>query len=126
MKTAINSFTTQIAELGKSKLTDIGHSSLLAGLVAMLILSMPLEAMAQVINMPFIDGIGCQVANWMKGPLAVIVFILVIVATFIVGLITKMDWGKIITVAIVFGLIQGLVALLLSSGRITLPGCLTP
>jgi hypothetical protein len=76
--------------------------------------------------MPFIDGIGCQVANWMKGPLAVIVFILVIVATFIVGLITKMDWGKIITVAIVFGLIQGLVALLLSSGRITLPGCLTP
>jgi len=120
MKVSIKSFFAK-----RVSIRNFASSSVLAVLAAMLMMSLPIEAMAQTITMPFIDGVGCQVANWMKGPLAVLVFILVLIATFIVGLITKMDWGRIITVAVVFGLIQGIVTLLLTSGRITLPSCLS-
>lgn len=96
----------------------------MAVLFAMVLSVVPAEAMAQSLNIPFIDGVGCQVANWMKGPLAILIFIVVCIATLVIGLITKMDWGRMISVAIVFGIIQGLVTILLSTGSITLPSCL--
>lgn len=100
------------------------NTAFLAGLAAMVLMSTPIDAMAQSFSVPFIDGIGCTVANWMKGPLAVLIFVLVVIATLVVGLITKMDWSKIITVAVVFGIIQAFVSIMLSSGKINLPGCL--
>ncbi|MDP3311622.1 MAG: hypothetical protein Q8S56_11670 [Polaromonas sp.] len=92
---------------------------------AFLLSAVPIEAMAQSMSMPFIEGVGCQVAMWMKGPLAILIFIVVCIATLVIGLITKMDWGRMISVAIVFGIIQGLVSILLSTGTIQLPSCLS-
>ncbi|MDP2449593.1 hypothetical protein [Polaromonas sp.] len=92
---------------------------------AFLFSAVPIEAMAQSMSMPFIEGVGCQVAMWMKGPLAILIFIVVCIATLVIGLITKMDWGRMISVAIVFGIIQGLVSILLSTGTIQLPSCLS-
>jgi type IV secretory pathway VirB2 component (pilin) len=84
----------------------------------------PLVASA-AISFPAIDGIGCDIVNWIKGPLAVIVFLIVAVVTFVVGMFAKMDWTKILTIVILYGVIQGLAGLATSSGYITLPGCFT-
>jgi type IV secretory pathway VirB2 component (pilin) len=79
------------------------------GTVGFLALTLvPETALAQSsggFNVPFISEFGCQVVQWMKGPLAVLIFIIVIIATLVIGMITKMDWGRIITVAVIFGLI---------------------
>lgn len=85
----------------------------------------PLVASA-AISFPAIDGIGCDIVNWMKGPLAIIVFLIVTVVTIVVGMFAKMDWTKILTIVILYGVIQGLGGVATSSGYISLPSCFTP
>lgn len=87
--------------------------------------AVPLVASA-AISFPAIDGIGCDIVNWMKGPLAIIVFLIVAVVTFVVGMFAKMDWTKILTIVILYGVVQGLAGLATSSGFISLPSCFTP
>ncbi|MFC6281214.1 TrbC/VirB2 family protein [Polaromonas aquatica] len=84
-------------------------------LVAALLTVMPLEAMAQSFDIPFITTFGCGVVKWLKGPLAILIFVLVVIATLVIGMISKMDWSRIISVCVVFGIIIGLGGILANS-----------
>lgn len=81
------------------------------------------QASSSGFSLPFISGIGCDVVKWMKGELAVIVFLIVCVAAFLVGLFSRMDWTKILVAVILFGLLQGIVGILLSTGTVQVPSC---
>lgn len=87
------------------------------------LVSVPTDAMAAV-DLPFVSGIGCTIVQYLKGPMAVVIFMIVLVATLVVGMISKMDWGKIIGVVVIFGMLQGLTALLMNSGYINIPSCM--
>jgi type IV secretory pathway VirB2 component (pilin) len=91
---------------------------LLAVVLLMLAVFMPGEAAAQTISVPFIQDFGCSIVSWLKGPLAIVVFVIVVVVTLVFGMISKMDWGKIITVCIIFGVLLGLGSILANSGYI--------
>jgi type IV secretory pathway VirB2 component (pilin) len=67
--------------------------------------------------------VGCDILNWMKGELAVIIFLIVAVVTIVVGMFARMDWSKILGAVVLYGILQGLATILLSSGAITLPSC---
>lgn len=97
---------------------DTLRMSLAAALVTLLLALMPAPAMAQAIQVPFIQEFGCSVVQWLKGPMAILIFIIVCVVTLVFGMITKMDWGRIITVCIIFGVILGLGSILASNGYI--------
>lgn len=100
--------------------TRILHSPALAGfllLFAFLVFA-PSPAHAQSIQVPFIQEFGCSVVQWLKGPLAILIFILVCVATLVIGMITKMDWARIITVCVIFGILISIGAILGNSSYI--------
>lgn len=80
--------------------------------------TLPIPALAAGFDVPFISEFGCQVVQWLKGPLAVLIFILVVVAALVIGMITKMDWGKIITVCVIFGLVVAIGGILSNSSYI--------
>jgi type IV secretory pathway VirB2 component (pilin) len=63
---------------------------------------------AAAFDIPFLQEFGCPIIQWMKGPLAVFIFIAVIIAVCVMGMIMKMDWSRIISVAIIFGILTGL------------------
>jgi len=86
-------------------------------LLAMLAV-IPSPAHAAGIQVPFITDFGCSVVQWLKGPLAILIFIIVCVATLVIGMITKMDWARIITVCVIFGVLIGLGSILSSSNYI--------
>lgn len=91
-----------------SRLTGANLATTLAMLAVVVLAFSPGAALAQAastFNVPFISEFGCQVVAWMKGPLAVLIFIIVVIATLVMGMIMKMDWGRIITVAVIFGLV---------------------
>lgn len=90
---------------------------LVAVVMLMLALFTPTAAFAQI-QVPFIQDFGCSVVQWLKGPLAIVVFVIVVVVTLVFGMITKMDWGKIITVCILFGVLLGMGSILSNSGYI--------
>ena len=90
---------------------------LVAAVMLMLALFTPTAAFAQI-QVPFIQDFGCSVVQWLKGPLAIVVFVIVVVVTLVFGMITKMDWGKIITVCILFGVLLGIGTILSNSGYI--------
>jgi len=71
----------------------------------MIIALLPGPAHAQQMQVPFIQVFGCPVVQWLKGPLAILIFILVCVATLVLGMITRMDWARIITVTVLFGVV---------------------
>ncbi len=89
-----------------------------AVVMLMLALFLPTAGFAQGIQVPFIQDFGCNVVQWLKGPLAIVVFVIVVVVTLVFGMITKMDWGKIITVCILFGVLLGMGSILSNSGYI--------
>jgi type IV secretion system protein TrbC len=87
-------------------------------LLALLAL-LPTSAHAQSqLQVPFIQEFGCSVVQWLKGPLAILIFILVCVATLVIGMITKMDWARIITVCVIFGILISIGAILGNSSYI--------
>lgn len=125
-----DNFKTKFNAFWHSKIdpkTFAMNNVLMAAMVTMLLMSLPTDAMAQF-QVPFIDQFGCQVVKWMKGPLAILIFVVVVVATLVVGMIAKMDWGRIIQICVVFGIITGLGSLLANSsivqGSSTIASCL--
>jgi type IV secretory pathway VirB2 component (pilin) len=88
--------------------------ALLFMLIGLAVLAGPAHAAASF-DVPFINEIGCKVVQWMKGPLAILVFILVVVATLLIGMIAKMDWGKLIAVTVLFGILTGIGGILANS-----------
>jgi len=85
---------------------------------------LPAIAFAQAgIQVPFITDFGCSVVQWLKGPLAILIFVLGAVVTLVFGMITKMDWARIITLTVLFGVVIGLGSILSSSSYIqNIPG----
>lgn len=101
---------------GGSKAKFLALTFLLVGLA---MLAGPAHAQyGQGFDVPFITEFGCKVVQWMKGPLAVIVFIMVVVASLVIGMIAKMDWGKLIAVTVIFGVLTGLGGILANSSSI--------
>jgi type IV secretory pathway VirB2 component (pilin) len=96
--------------------------ALLAGLAVLALLALlPGVAFAQSgsgIQVPFVQEFGCSIVQWLKGPLAILIFVMVVVVTLVMGMITKMDWGRIITICIIFGILIGLGSILSSSNYI--------
>ena len=93
--------------------------SVVAMLAAAILLVMPEAAhAASGFEVPFVTDFGCKVVQWMKGPLAVLIFIMVVIATLVIGMITKMDWGRIITVAVIFGLVVAIGGILANSSAV--------
>ncbi len=84
-------------------------------LTALVLATLPIQALAQSFDIPFITTFGCSVIKWMKGPLAILIFVVVVVATLVIGMISKMDWSRIIAVCVVFGIIIGLGGILANS-----------
>lgn len=80
-------------------------------------------------SVPFINEFGCNIVAWMKGPLAILIFIIVCVATLVIGMIAKMDWARIITVCVLFGIVIAMGSILSNSQYIQsvsgLSACLT-
>ncbi len=90
------------------------------------------EAHAQAgggFSVPFINEFGCNIVAWMKGPLAILIFIIVCVATLVIGMIAKMDWARIIQVCVLFGIVIAIGSILSNSSYIQavtgLSACLT-
>lgn len=112
----IDTIKNKFNALRKSKFQDQNFKTLMtATLVAALLAVMPIEAMAQSFDIPFITQFGCSVVKWMKGPLAILIFVVVVIATLVIGMISKMDWSRIISVCVVFGIIIGLGGVLANS-----------
>ncbi len=80
-------------------------------------------------SVPFISEFGCSIVAWMKGPLAILIFIIVCVATLVIGMIAKMDWARIIQVCVLFGIVIAIGSILSNSSYIQsvsgLSACLT-
>lgn len=90
--------------------------------IALVLTAVPVDAMAQTsggISIPFITDFGCKVVQLLRGPLAILVFILVCVATLVIGMISKMDWSRIIFVCVIFGVIVAFGSIMASSSYIT-------
>ena len=81
-----------------------------------------------LIKLDFIDKIGCGIVLFMQSTLAPIVLALVVVVTIVVGMFAKMDWSKIVSVLILFGILMGLGKILASAvegGTVKMPSCIT-
>jgi type IV secretion system protein TrbC len=87
--------------------TSVQRNPLVAAFLLLIVLFAlaPTSAHAESFDVPFISEFGCSVVQWLKGPLAILIFILVAVATMVIGMIAKMDWGKIIALCVLFGLV---------------------
>lgn len=119
---SINALFQKATAFAKSNSSRLQSLLSVVGVMAAL-LTVPTEAMAAV-DLPFVSGIGCTIVQYLKGPMAVVIFMVVLVATLVIGMISKMDWGKIIGVVVIFGMLQGLTALLMNSGYINIPSCM--
>jgi type IV secretory pathway VirB2 component (pilin) len=102
--------------------TRATRSSFLKAFALAALLAAPMASHA-AFSLPVVTGLGCDILAWMKGELAIIVFLAVTVVTIVVGMFARMDWTKILGVVILYGILQGLATILLSSGAITLPSC---
>jgi len=60
--------------------------------------------------------------------LAILIFVVICIATLVIGMISKMDWSRIITVCVIFGIVISLGSMLAGSSFMmsspTLSGCL--
>lgn len=81
-----------------------------AVLAMMFVPELSLAQSSSAFDLPIVTQIGCALVEWMSGPLAIVVFLLVVIATLVIGIFAKMDWTRILTVIIIFGIIQGLIA----------------
>lgn len=107
------------------RLRSAQNFDLLKALLLTALLLLPVAATAAGFSLPFITGIGCDVVRWMKSELAIIVFLLVAVATLVIGQFARMDWTKILSLVVIYGILQGLASILLSTNTIQVPSCFT-
>jgi type IV secretion system protein TrbC len=112
--------------------TQSHRAALLAALMLCALLGFTPDAHAQAaggFSVPFINEFGCNIVAWMKGPLAILIFIIVCVATLVIGMIAKMDWARIIQVCVLFGIVIAIGSILSNSQYIQnvsgLSACLT-
>lgn len=113
---------TTIDHKHQNDLTIRGQSVAKLTLLTLAVM-VPAVSFAAGFTLPFVTGIGCDILNWMKGELAIIVFLVVTVTTIVIGMFARMDWAKILSIVVLYGVIQGLVGLLASTGYMQLPSC---
>ena len=87
-------------------------------LCLVLLALLPSAAQAAAIEVPFVTDFGCSVVQWLKGPLAILIFVTVVVGTLVLGMITRMQWDRVISICVIFGIIIGLGAILSGSNYI--------
>ncbi len=109
-------------------LTPENYFRLVAVVLIMLVIGLAPEvayAQSSAFDLPIVNTIGCAIIRWISGPLAIIVFLLVAVSAFVIGLFAKMDWTKVLTAVILYGILQGIVGGAFNLGVINPPaGCL--
>ena len=81
-------------------------------------------AHAQAFNLPIVTDLACKVVNWMQGPLAVLIFILVTVATLVIGMVGQVDWSRIVSTCVIFGVVMAMGRIFADSGLAILSACL--
>lgn len=114
LKSKIKAYRSQKS----GKVAFAANTAVTATLFAMLLTVMPIDAMAQTFDIPFLSQFGCGVVKYMKGPLAILIFVLVSIATLVVGMIAKMDWSRIIQVCVVFGIVISIGSVLANSSYV--------
>lgn len=90
--------------------------------IALVLTAVPVDAMAQTsggISIPFITEFGCKVVQFLRGPLAILILILVCVATLVIGMISKMDWSRLLFTCVIFGVIATFGPIMASSSYVT-------
>ncbi|MDB5860187.1 MAG: hypothetical protein JWQ76_3876 [Ramlibacter sp.] len=87
-------------------------------LLPLLLGASSLPGQAAAIDVPFVTDFGCSVVQWLRGPLAILIFVTVVVGTLVLGMITRMQWDRIITICVIFGILVGLGSILSSSSYI--------
>lgn len=86
------------------------------------LLLMPSIANAQsgsTLQLPIVTEVACPVIQWMQGPLGIIIFICVVAATLLIGMIAKMDWSRIITVTVILAILVGLGGIISNSSTLS-------
>lgn len=92
--------------------TVIKHATILAALSAFSTLAMAQTAPGGgAFSSLGLGALACTIIQWLTGELAIIVFFIVGIATFLVGMMMKMDWAKIVALIVMFGLLQGFTGL---------------
>ena len=109
----------------RKALTQIKPSewALMQLLCVLAMVAIPLDSYAQFagggLNLSFVDNIACKVITWMKGPLAVMIFVIICVATLVIGMISKMDWSRIISVCVIFGIVVSIGSIVAGSNMVS-------
>lgn len=75
------------------------------------------------VEIPFVEDFACSIVQFLTGPMAAVIFVVVVVVTLVFGMIAKVKWEVIITVCIIFGVILGLGSLLGETGISGLDSC---
>lgn len=125
----MNSLFPNLPDSLSARSRRVARGGFLTLFAAMLLLAGD-AAMAQtsgggVFDLPLIRDFGCALIEWMTGTLAYVVFAIVVIITLVIGIFAKMDWTKILTVVIIFGIIQGLVAGSFKFGVVSKPNVCT-
>jgi len=81
-------------------------------------------AQGQTLSLPIVTDLACKVVNWMQGPLAVLIFVLVTVATLVLGMVGQVDWSRIVSTCVIFGVVMALGRIFADSGLAILSACL--
>jgi len=81
-------------------------------------------AHAQSLNLPIVTDLACKVVGWMQGPLAVLIFLFVTVATLVIGMVGQVDWSRIVSTCVIFGVIMALGRIFADSGLQMLSVCI--
>lgn len=84
------------------------NTMLRAGLAGASLLATAGSAHAGTFSLPSLTSFVCTLLEWMTGELALGVFLIVVVITFVIGFFAKMDWTKILAVIVLYGILQGL------------------
>lgn len=96
----------------------------LQALVVMLLASLLMPGIAHAqsgssLQLPIVTEVACPVIQWMQGPLGIIIFICVVAATLLIGMIAKMDWSRIITVTVILAILVGLGGIISNSSTLS-------
>lgn len=75
---------------------------------ALAIAMVSVNAHALSIDTGFLTSVGCAIYEYLTGPLASWAFVVVIGGGIVMGLITSIDWGKIVPAIAIFAVVQSL------------------
>jgi len=106
-------FKKTAAKLNGIQLND--HQRQIGRLLAIGLATVTASTAAHALSLPFLNNIGCQIYNFLVGELAIWAFILIAAGTLLLGLVAKIDFSKLLGAVIIFGILQGLAGLLVST-----------